>query len=78
MQLSVLSQQKHKPMLQRAVQVVLFNQTVIALPFMVVMYHLMKWRGCVFQGELPTFQWFLLELAVFSLVEELCFYYSHR
>nr|XP_022321750.1 fatty acid hydroxylase domain-containing protein 2-like isoform X1 [Crassostrea virginica] len=70
--------EKHKPMLQRAVQVVLFNQTVIALPFMVVMYHLMKWRGCVFQGELPTFQWFLLELAVFSLVEELCFYYSHR
>ncbi|XP_061169781.1 fatty acid hydroxylase domain-containing protein 2-like [Saccostrea echinata] len=70
--------EKQKPMLKRAIQVVLFNQTVITIPFMFGMYYLMKWRGCVFQGELPTFHWFLLELTVFSLVEELFFYYSHR
>ncbi|XP_062602069.1 fatty acid hydroxylase domain-containing protein 2-like [Saccostrea cucullata] len=70
--------EKQKPMLIRAIQVVLFNQTVITIPFMFGMYYLMKWRGCHFQGELPTFHWFLLELTVFSLVEELFFYYSHR
>lgn len=28
--------------------------------------------------ELPTFQWVLFEIAIFSLVEEVGFYYSHR
>lgn len=70
--------QKHLPMVKKAVQVVLFNQTVISIPFMIAMYYVMKWRGCIFHGELPTFHWFLLELTVFSLVEEVCFYYTHR
>lgn len=71
-------QQKHKPMLKKTLQVVVFNQTVIGIPFMVLTYYLFEWRGCAFHGELPTFHWFLLELTVFSLVEELGFYYSHR
>lgn len=70
--------EKHKPMLKKTLQVVVFNQTVIGIPFMVLTYYLFEWRGCAFHGELPTFHWFLLELTVFSLVEELGFYYSHR
>jgi len=31
-----------------------------------------------FGDELPTFQWVLFEIAVFVLVEEVGFYYSHR
>ncbi|XP_052059240.1 fatty acid hydroxylase domain-containing protein 2-like [Mytilus californianus] len=41
-------------------------------------FYLMKWRGCAISGEMPSFAWILLELTVFSLVEEIGFYYSHR
>ncbi len=57
---------------------VVFNQTVVAFPVMLITYKVMKWRGCPFGTELPTFQWVVLEVVVFSLVEELMFYYSHR
>lgn len=57
---------------------VLINQILIGLPFAVVGYHLMKWRGYDNGVDLPTFQWVLLELTVYILMEELGFYYSHR
>jgi len=57
---------------------VLFNQTVIGIPFMYGSFVVMKWRGCSFGRELPTFHWVLFELVVFTLVEEVMFYYSHR
>nr|XP_048293714.1 fatty acid hydroxylase domain-containing protein 2 isoform X2 [Myodes glareolus] len=36
------------------------------------------WRRDPCCQELPTFHWFLVELAFFTLVEEILFYYSHR
>lgn len=63
----------------RAVKVALFNQTIVGLPFMAVMYKMMKWRGCSRSpDDLPTFQWAVMEMTVFTLIEEICFYYSHR
>jgi len=65
--------------LLRAVKVVLYNQTVVSIPLLYCFYLAMQWRGCpVSSSHLPTFQWAVVELAVFSLVEEFCFYYSHR
>lgn len=56
---------------------VLFNQICVGIPFAIIGFELFKWRGynC---GELPTFQWVLMELSIFILVEEIGFYYSHR
>lgn len=57
---------------------VLFNQTVVGFPFAYISYQLMKFRGIADIKELPTFHSVLFELAVFLLVEEIGFYYSHR
>uniref|UniRef100_A0A0B6YNK3 Fatty acid hydroxylase domain-containing protein n=1 Tax=Arion vulgaris TaxID=1028688 RepID=A0A0B6YNK3_9EUPU len=65
--------------LKKAVKVALFNQTIVGLPFTLAMFFLMRWRGCsVSPDDLPTFQWAVVEMTVFTLIEELCFYYSHR
>eukprot|EP00112_Aurelia_sp_Birch-Aquarium-sp1_P004462 Seg1507.11 transcript_id=Seg1507.11/GoldUCD/mRNA.D3Y31 product="Fatty acid hydroxylase domain-containing protein 2" protein_id=Seg1507.11/GoldUCD/D3Y31 len=65
--------------LKKAIKVCLFNQFVVGSFFTVICYPLFKWRGVgVTPEELPTFQWVLLEIAVFTLVEEFGFYYSHR
>nr|XP_048716764.1 fatty acid hydroxylase domain-containing protein 2 isoform X3 [Caretta caretta] len=64
--------------LRQAVHTVLFNQVFISLPMMMLMLPIMKWRGQPCSEELPTFHWFLLELSIFTLVEEILFYYSHR
>ncbi|XP_015103933.1 fatty acid hydroxylase domain-containing protein 2 isoform X1 [Vicugna pacos] len=64
--------------LHRAVRTVLFNQFVISLPITAFLYPILKLRGDPCRRELPTFHWFLLELAVFTLIEEVLFYYSHR
>lgn len=60
------------------VKQVLINQILVGIPFAIVGYHLMKWRGYDYGTELPTFQWVLLELTIFILMEEFGFYYSHR
>lgn len=44
----------------------------------VAAYHLQGWRGKPCGPELPTFHWALVELAFFTIVEEVMFYYSHR
>ncbi|XP_034539120.1 fatty acid hydroxylase domain-containing protein 2 [Notolabrus celidotus] len=64
--------------LSNAVRTVMFNQVFISGPMVVAVYHLMKLRGNPCGPELPTFHWALMELAFFSLVEEIMFYYSHR
>lgn len=56
---------------------VLFNQFCVGLPMVILGYHFYKIRGFN-NGELPTFQWVLLELIVFILLEEIGFYYAHR
>ncbi|KAB1281681.1 Fatty acid hydroxylase domain-containing protein 2 [Camelus dromedarius] len=64
--------------LRRAIHTVLFNQFVISLPITAFLYPILKLWGDPCRQELPTFHWFLLELAVFTLIEEVLFYYSHR
>ncbi|KAI0233329.1 Fatty acid hydroxylase domain-containing protein 2 [Lamellibrachia satsuma] len=65
--------------LKHAILIVVFNQTVVGIPFSYVFYWLMKYRNdCCFDLELPTFHWVLFELTIFSLVEEVLFYYGHR
>ncbi len=57
---------------------VLFNQ-FLGFILSLFAFRLVKWRGCGFTAsELPTFQWVVFEIAVFTLVEEFGFYYTHR
>jgi len=62
----------------RCLKTVLFNATVMNIPIVYGLNRLMYWRGCDFGPTLPTFHWVVVELAVFILMEELGFYYSHR
>ena len=62
----------------RAVKLVLFNQIVVGGAVTLVMHPVYVWRGCSFGPELPSFHWVLFEIAIFTLVEEVGFYYSHR
>ncbi|GAB6033249.1 hypothetical protein CHUAL_012851 [Chamberlinius hualienensis] len=57
---------------------VLFNQIVVGIPFTILAFYLMKMTGYTYTPELPTFHWVLLELLVFTIMEEVGFYYSHR
>ncbi|KAM9373599.1 fatty acid hydroxylase domain-containing protein 2 [Phaethornis superciliosus] len=64
--------------LRQAIYTALFNQFFISFPMLVSMFYTMKWWGNTFSKELPTFQWFLVDLSIFTLVEEVLFYYTHR
>lgn len=67
---------------------VLFNQTVVLLPYMMVIHQLFELRQQlgppIFASTnydlkvLPEFHWVLLEFAVFLIVEEIGFFYSHK
>jgi methylsterol monooxygenase len=63
--------------LVKVVMVVLLNQ-ILCAPYLWAFYQAMKWRGCTFKDELPTFHWFLVEFIAYLLVEEIGFYYFHR
>ncbi|XP_004076095.1 fatty acid hydroxylase domain-containing protein 2 [Oryzias latipes] len=64
--------------LRQALKTVIFNHVFISGPMAVGVYYLMTWRGNPCGPELPTFHWGLMELGVFSIIEEILFYYSHR
>lgn len=64
--------------LMRAIVWVMANQLLVGIPVAYVVYKLMAWQDCCIGRELPTFHWVLLELVIFSLIEEVLFYYSHR
>ncbi|XP_062443250.1 fatty acid hydroxylase domain-containing protein 2 isoform X2 [Rhea pennata] len=64
--------------LKQVIYTVLFNQFFVTLPMLLPMFYIMKWRGNTFSKELPTFHWFFVELSIFTLIEEILFYYSHR
>ncbi|KAF3828244.1 hypothetical protein GH733_004941 [Mirounga leonina] len=64
--------------LRQSIRTVLFNQVVISLPMLVFLYPILKLWGDPCHRELPTFHWFLLELVIFTLIEEVLFYYTHR
>ena len=57
---------------------VLLNQLIIAPLFLAAVYPLLVWRGTSFSRQLTDFHWALVQLGVCVLVEEFCFYYSHR
>nr|XP_016850569.1 PREDICTED: fatty acid hydroxylase domain-containing protein 2 isoform X2 [Anolis carolinensis] len=64
--------------LRKAILTVAFNMIFISLPMVILLLPIMKWRTEPCHLQLPTFHWFLLEVAIFTLVEEILFYYSHR
>ncbi|NWY57455.1 FXDC2 protein, partial [Chionis minor] len=64
--------------LHQAILVALCNQFFVSFPMLVPMFYVMKWWGNTFSKELPTFHWFLVELSIFTLIEEILFYYTHR
>ncbi|CAG2212194.1 FAXDC2 [Mytilus edulis] len=64
--------------LKKAVKLVLFNGFVVAFPMTLLGIYTMKLRGCAFSGDLPTFTRVVVDIIMFSLVEEFGFYYSHR
>lgn len=67
-----------KDRLIKVICYVLFNQVIIHFPFATFCYTIMKWRGPPPLRTLPTFHWVLVEMAIFLIVEEIAFYYSHR
>jgi len=56
----------------------LFNQWLIGTPLLFLSYPIFMWRGVSTTLPLPNFYWFLTEMGVFILIEEVLFYYSHR
>lgn len=64
--------------LWKVITQVVFNQIFIGIPFAILSYYAMKFRGFPEIRELPTFHWVLFELGICILVEEFGFYYSHR
>uniref|UniRef100_A0A096MGI1 Fatty acid hydroxylase domain containing 2 n=1 Tax=Poecilia formosa TaxID=48698 RepID=A0A096MGI1_POEFO len=64
--------------LRQAVRTVLFNQVLVSGPMVVLVYLLASRTGRPCGPELPTFHRGLMELALFSMLEEILFYYSHR
>uniref|UniRef100_A0ACB8EIP0 Uncharacterized protein n=3 Tax=Sphaerodactylus townsendi TaxID=933632 RepID=A0ACB8EIP0_9SAUR len=60
------------------IRTVLFNQFFITLPMLMLMLPILKRRGDPCSLSLPTFHWFLLELAVYVILQEISFYYIHR
>ncbi|ELT89490.1 hypothetical protein CAPTEDRAFT_172660 [Capitella teleta] len=64
--------------MMKAVLWVMFNQTVIGIPFIYISYLMMLWRGCDFGPVLPSFHCLLFHISLCILVEEVFFYYGHR
>ncbi len=70
---------RHAPALSKAVRVVLTNQVLGTLPFLVLVYVVMRdVRGVDLAGPLPAFWVMALQLAGCVLVEEVLFYAAHR
>ncbi|KAI8798362.1 fatty acid hydroxylase domain-containing protein 2 [Biomphalaria glabrata] len=75
--------EKNRPLLMtdflKALKVALFNQIFVGIPVLSCTVSTMRWMGSTWSAEeLPSVNRVLLELAVFAVVEEIGFYYSHR
>lgn len=64
--------------LRQSIPTILFNQFIVSVSMVVFVYPIINMWGDLYRRELPTFHWFLLELAIFVLIYEVLFYYSHR
>ncbi|CAH1791368.1 unnamed protein product [Owenia fusiformis] len=68
-----------KGMFLKGVKRAIFNQTVVGFPVIFAAYLPFLWKGCsIATQDMPTFQWVVFEVFIFSLVEEVGFYYAHR
>lgn len=67
-----------KKRLVEVISNVFINQIFVSIPFAILSYYAMKLRGMQDVRELPQFHWVVLQIAIFILVEEFGFYYSHR
>ena len=56
---------------------VLFNQTVVYIPILLLGHRALVWRGRPDVKILPDFQTVILEFFFCAIVEEVIFYYSH-
>jgi len=66
------------PQLLRTIPLCIFNQ-FLTLLCSIPLYHAATIRGMPFTAvKLGSFQWFLFELVIYILVEEVGFYYCHR
>ena len=57
---------------------VLLKYFAVTVPFAYLSYPLMKWRGFPQLRDLPNFHWVLIEMGVFTLIEEILFYHSQK
>ena len=62
----------------QCVSVVHVNQLVLGVPFVEACRRALVMRGADFSPRLPSFLHILLHLAVFTVIEEVLFYYFHR
>ncbi|KAG0724909.1 Fatty acid hydroxylase domain-containing protein 2 [Chionoecetes opilio] len=62
----------------KCVVVVHVNQLVLGLPFVEACRRALVLRGADFSHTLPSLPLAMLHLAVFTLIEEVLFYYGHR
>jgi len=77
--MTIIFLQVDREKLMKAIKVVLFNQTVVGIPYaFIATLCMLKRNGGTFDDPLPTFQWLLFEILIFTLLEEVGFYYSHR
>ncbi|CAL1287167.1 unnamed protein product [Larinioides sclopetarius] len=57
---------------------VLVNQVIVGIPFFIISYYLMKWRGYDSGKNIPPFWRIGVEIAFCLLMWEVGFYYTHR
>ena len=63
---------------RRAVEVALFNQFAVNIPFAFVTFFAYQWRGLQYDAEtLPSWGTILRDFVGFLVIEEIFFYYGH-
>ena len=63
---------------KRAIEMALFNQFFVNIPYALFAYFLFKWRGFDYSSDtFPTVGRILFDFVGFIVVEEIAFYYGH-
>jgi methylsterol monooxygenase len=57
---------------------VLFNQTIIAIPFLLSIYYYKQLTGYKLSREIPTLFSIIKDWIGFLILQEISFYYTHR
>ena len=64
--------------LLKVIAQVVFNQIFVGIPFTILSYNALRYRGPIEIREIPSATKMLFDISICILVEELGFYYSHR